>query len=120
MAGLYACHEPGVAGPPASLQSADPAAGPSAFGDAVKTFASATATTGEEAPRASDGASAPAAGALSMEDAVAGLQVRLAKGGGTRDDWELLAKSFEFLGRPADAARARAGQLPSRQRGSRE
>ncbi len=31
---------------------------------------------------------------------------------GSADDWELLAKSYEFLGRPADAAKARARQLP--------
>ncbi len=56
------------------------------------------------------GAQKPAAG--SMDSAVASLQSRLAKGGGSADDWELLAKSFEFLGRPADAAKARAHQLP--------
>jgi cytochrome c-type biogenesis protein CcmH len=48
-----------------------------------------------------------------MDSAIAALEARLAKGGGTPDDWELLAKSFEFLGRPADAAKARAKQLPS-------
>jgi cytochrome c-type biogenesis protein CcmH len=47
-----------------------------------------------------------------MENAISALEARLAKGGGTPDDWELLAKSFEFLGRPADAAKARAKQLP--------
>jgi hypothetical protein len=48
----------------------------------------------------------------SMGDAIASLQARLAKGGGSADDWELLAKSYEFLGRPAEAAKARAHQLP--------
>jgi cytochrome c-type biogenesis protein CcmH len=48
-----------------------------------------------------------------MDSAIAALEARLAKGGGTPADWELLAKSFEFLGRPADAAKARAKQLPS-------
>ena len=48
----------------------------------------------------------------SMSDAIASLESRLAKGGGNDDDWELLAKSFEFLGRPQDASQARAHQLP--------
>ena len=48
-----------------------------------------------------------------MSSAIASLQGRLAKGGGSADDWELLAKSYEFLGRPEDAAKARAHQLPS-------
>jgi hypothetical protein len=75
-----------------------------AFGDAVKTFA--------EAREASASGGAPRPAASSMEDAVAALEGRLAKGGGSADDWELLAKSYEFLGRPADAAAARAHQLP--------
>jgi cytochrome c-type biogenesis protein CcmH/NrfG len=49
----------------------------------------------------------------SMDAAIASLKAHLAKGGGTADDWELLAKSYEFLGRPADAANARARQLPT-------
>jgi hypothetical protein len=52
------------------------------------------------------------ASAEPMTAAVASLQQRLAKGGGSADDWELLAKSYEFLGRPAEAAKARAHQLP--------
>ena len=52
-------------------------------------------------------------GASSMESAIASLEARLAKGGGSAGDWELLAKSFEFLGRPEDAAKARARQLPA-------
>ena len=47
-----------------------------------------------------------------MGSAIASLEARLAKGGGTPDDWELLAKSYEFLDRPADASKARARQLP--------
>ena len=54
----------------------------------------------------------PKSSAASMSDAIASLESRLAKGGGTSDDWELLAKSFEFVGRPQDAAMARAHQLP--------
>jgi hypothetical protein len=52
-------------------------------------------------------------GASSMEIAVANLESRLAKGAGTTDDWELLAKSYEFMGRSADAATARARRLPA-------
>jgi len=76
----------------------------SAFSSAAKVFASATGGSADTA------ASKPAAG--SMNSAIANLESRLAKGGGTDGDWELLAKSFEFLGRPADAAKARAHQLP--------
>jgi hypothetical protein len=51
-------------------------------------------------------------GAGSMSSAIASLEARLAKGDGSADDWELLAKSYEFLGRPSDASKARARQLP--------
>jgi hypothetical protein len=83
------------------------AAGSGNFGTAAKVFGEATGGSvgGGAMP-------APKAGAGSMESAVAALEARLAKGGGSPDDWELLAKSFEFLGRPADAAKARAKQLP--------
>jgi hypothetical protein len=47
-----------------------------------------------------------------MAGAIASLQARLATGGGSPDDWELLAKSYEFLGRTADASKVRAHQLP--------
>ena len=53
------------------------------------------------------------AAASPMGSAIASLQARLAKGGGSAEDWELLAKSYEFLGRPAEASKARAHQLPS-------
>jgi hypothetical protein len=72
----------------------------SAFSDATKVFADATS------------APAPKSAAGSMGSAIASLESRLAKGGGTDGDWELLAKSFEFLGQPADAAKARAHKLP--------
>ncbi len=48
----------------------------------------------------------------SMDGAIANLETRLARGGGSSEDWELLAKSFDYLGRPDDAAKARAHQLP--------
>lgn len=70
-------------------------------------------------PRAVD-AGAPAAGtpagampgtaaasASSMEEAAERLATRLATEGGTPEDWELLARSYEFLGRAGDAAAAR-------------
>lgn len=55
------------------------------------------------------GTDAPPSGtrAMSMAEATARLEARLERGGGSPDDWELLAKSYEFLGRRADAARAR-------------
>lgn len=51
--------------------------------------------------------------AASMDSAVQGLERRLAASGGNDGDWELLAKSYEFLGRPDDAALARQKRLPS-------
>ena len=75
--------------------------------DAAHAAASAAASAAVPAGRA------PAAGAGSMSSAIAALQARLAQGGGSAEDWELLAKSYDFLGRPADAARARARQLPA-------
>jgi cytochrome c-type biogenesis protein CcmH len=46
--------------------------------------------------------------AKSMQDAVAGLEARLARDGGSPADWSLLAQAYEFMGRPDDAQRARA------------
>jgi cytochrome c-type biogenesis protein CcmH/NrfG len=51
-------------------------------------------------------------GGGSMNSAIASLERRLAQGGGSADDWELLAKSYDFLGQPENAAKARARQLP--------
>jgi cytochrome c-type biogenesis protein CcmH len=48
-----------------------------------------------------------------MDSAVTGLEKRLAAGGGTDGDWELLAKSYEFMNRLDDAALARRKQLPA-------
>jgi cytochrome c-type biogenesis protein CcmH/NrfG len=52
----------------------------------------------------------PAAGksAPSIESAAAGLAERLHKSGGTREDWMLLARSYDFMGRRAEADEARA------------
>ena len=63
------------------------------------------------ASAASAGAGATAAG--SMNAAVTSLRARLEKGGGGPGDWELLAKSYEFMGRSDAASQARAHQLPA-------
>ena len=59
-----------------------------------------------------------ASGARSMDVEIANLESRLNRNGGSADDWELLARSYEFLGRPEDAQRARdkgkgVGSLPT-------
>jgi cytochrome c-type biogenesis protein CcmH/NrfG len=61
------------------------------------------------APAAHPGVSASASGEAgdSMESAVARLEARIAKEGGKREDWLLLAQSYDFMGRAADAQRAR-------------
>jgi cytochrome c-type biogenesis protein CcmH len=53
------------------------------------------------------------AAAGSMNAAIASLRARLGKGGGSAGDWDLLAKSYEFLGRPEDARLARTHELPA-------
>jgi cytochrome c-type biogenesis protein CcmH len=61
-------------------------------------------------PNAGSAATAPGAAtgkAQSLESATAGLEARLARAGGSANDWTLLAQSYEFLGRTADAQRAR-------------
>lgn len=76
-------------------------------------------------PSAASGAhpagTAAAAGAVtandkdagSMEAVVASLEARLRAQGGGDGDWELLAKSYEFLNRADAAALARAHKLPA-------
>jgi cytochrome c-type biogenesis protein CcmH len=64
---------------------------------------------GKAMPRTEQHANGSAA-AQSMQQAVAGLEARLARDGGTDADWELLARAYDFLGRPEDASRARAHQ----------
>jgi cytochrome c-type biogenesis protein CcmH len=66
----------------------------------------------ERPAQSNTGAGSPGGGTLpgkarSMESATAGLEARLARGGGSAADWTLLAQSYEFLGRTADAQRAR-------------
>ena len=62
---------------------------------------------------AGGGAPAQKQAAGPMDSAVTGLERRLGSGGGNDGDWELLAKSYEFLGRNADAALARQKRLPA-------
>ncbi len=45
--------------------------------------------------------------AQSLESATAGLEARLNRDGGTEQEWLLLAQSYDFMGRTADADRAR-------------
>ncbi len=87
--------------------------------------ASDAVAAGAAAPAGESGASVPSAAAPaavtpqqrqaagSMDTAVAGLERRLGAGGGSDADWELLARSYEFLGRTDDAAAARRKQLPA-------
>jgi len=59
---------------------------------------------------AMSGSSAAAKGG-SMEEETAALSARLAAKGGTDGDWELLAQSYDFLGRGAEAQQARQHQV---------
>jgi hypothetical protein len=118
-----------VVGLCAWLQPVNPAAAPvvAASDGAGETAATASAAdswagitnalgvgagvTANTTPAAPNGPAKTAAGPMSS--AIASLQARLAKGGGSDGDWELLAKSYEFLGRRAEASQARAHQLPA-------
>ena len=82
-----------------------------AFSDAARVASGFSAAQGSSAAQSSSAAQGSSAG--SMSTVTASLEARLAKGGGSADDWELLAKSYEFLGRAADANKARLRQLPS-------
>ena len=61
-----------------------------------------------EPPQAS-----PPQPAGSMNELLVRLERRLAAQGGTDADWELLAQTYDYMGRPADAKSARAHQLPA-------
>ncbi len=100
---------------PTATVSAGPAG---SFANAAKLLDAATGesfTTANTVGDTANGVERPAmkGGAGSMQAAVANLESRIAKGGATPDDWELLAKSYDFLGRSADAAQARAQQFPA-------
>ena len=90
---------------PGACESADP---PAAHND----FRRCGVIQCDSIRSASGGELTPPHRAGSMSSAIAALEARLAKGGGSADDWELLAKSYEFLGRPDDASKARAQELP--------
>ena len=67
------------------------------------------------APAATDAVAAHVSGSAqsgqSMDGAITALEQRLAKGGGSDADWELLARSYEFVQRPEAAAAAREKRL---------
>jgi hypothetical protein len=79
---------------------------------AADTWAGIASSLGRSTGGMGDTTPAVQTSAGPMSRAIVSLQARLAKGGGGADDWELLAKSYEFLGRPAEAAKARAHELP--------
>lgn len=76
-------------------------------------FAIATATNEavNVAPTATHPASSASATAGSMESATLALAARLSAQGGTDDQWDLLAQSYDYLGRTEDAELARAHQV---------
>jgi cytochrome c-type biogenesis protein CcmH len=80
-------------------------------GDAVVSAAASAA--GPAAAAAGAPGAAGAQAAASMDSAVTGLERRLASGSGSDADWDLLAKSYEFMNRAEDAAAARRKQLPA-------
>jgi cytochrome c-type biogenesis protein CcmH len=62
-------------------------------------------------PAAHPSATSSSSSVLSMQAATARLEARLRESGGSAEDWQLLAQSYEFLGRTEDAKRARSGEL---------
>ena len=96
-----------TAAPPATAPAAAVSSGtPNQWADVALALGGGEAVQSGSAP-----ASAPSRPS-SMDAAITALQSRLAKNGGSNDDWELLAKSYDFLGRPQEASQARAHQLP--------
>lgn len=69
--------------------------------------APAQVLTEAHAAEVTAGAQGGGAGAGSLEDAARQLAQRLERDGGSAADWELLAQSYEFLGRTAEAQQAR-------------
>jgi len=66
----------------------------------------------DHAAAAAPQASAPQP-AGSMNELLVRLERRLAAQGGTDADWELLAQTYDYMGRPADVKRARSHHLPA-------
>jgi len=73
---------------------------------AAKSAAHPAVAADSTSPRSAE-PSGPGANAGSMEAATAALAARLAAQGGMDKDWELLAQSYDFLGRSAEAQQAR-------------
>lgn len=71
-----------------------------------------TPTAAAIAPPTGAPQQAAAQSAGSMNESLVRLESRLAAQGGTDADWELLAQTYEFMGRAADAQGARAHHLP--------
>jgi hypothetical protein len=65
------------------------------------------------APVAAEAATGSPKAAGTMDEVLERLETRLASQGGSDADWELLAQTYEFVGRGADAKLARAHQLPA-------
>lgn len=97
------------------LGSADPAA--TASGVVTE-----SRTRSQEIPIVPAGDSMPAdqtqhnagasTGAGSLDEVTRRLAERLATRGGTDSEWQLLAQSYDYMGRPADAAAARSHKAP--------
>ena len=72
------------------------------------TPATARSATGSSTGSVPDAGAAGSPAARSMELEANALATRLARQGGSDGDWTLLAQAYDFLGRAADAQRARA------------
>jgi hypothetical protein len=66
---------------------------------------------GAPMPPSDGGAPSNPRAAGSMDEMMSRLEARLAAQGGTDADWELLAQTYDFVGRTDDAKLARAHQL---------
>jgi cytochrome c-type biogenesis protein CcmH len=73
---------------------------------AIGAHANRMAPTAAATASGTDAATSPPARSMELE--VSALEARLARTGGSDADWTLLAQSYDFLGRPEDARRARA------------
>jgi hypothetical protein len=93
--------------PPASVVAESPVEGP------VEGPVENPASPAQISP--ADNTSAPSGkqGAGPMDEVLSRLEARIAAQGGSDSDWELLAQTYEFVGRTADAKLARAHQLPA-------
>ena len=69
--------------------------------------AATSAPAANSNPAATSTPAATSRPAPSLDAAAAGLAKRLKEKGGTREEWLLLARSYEFMGRTAEAKQAR-------------